>query len=40
MRDFRHGLYIQKLIDNFSKAAKTGVTVKETVSEKNIGCEI
>ena len=40
VRDFRHGLYIQKLIDNFSKAAKTGVTVKETVSEKNIGCEI
>ena len=40
VRDFRHGLYIQKLIDNFSKAAKTGVTVKETVSEKNIGTEI
>lgn len=37
VRDFRHGLYIQKLIDNFSSAAKTGQTVYEKVSENEIG---
>ena len=36
VRDFRHGLYIQKLIDNFSKAAKTGETVEEKVTEAEI----
>ncbi|MCF0135154.1 MAG: Gfo/Idh/MocA family oxidoreductase [Lachnospiraceae bacterium] len=36
VRDFRHGLYIQKLIDNFSSAAKTGQTVYEKVSESEI----
>ena len=36
VRDFRHGLYIQKLIDNFSKAAKTGETVFEKVTEAEI----
>ncbi len=36
VRDFRHGIYVQKLIDNFSKAAKTGQTVYEQVTEADI----
>jgi predicted dehydrogenase len=37
VRDFTHGVYIQRLIDNFSKSAKTGETIHEKVSETDIG---
>ncbi|MGI6578476.1 MAG: Gfo/Idh/MocA family protein [Eubacteriales bacterium] len=33
VRSFGRGLYVQKLIDNFAKAAKTGKTVYEKVSQ-------
>jgi predicted dehydrogenase len=36
VRDFTRGLYIQRLVDNFVKAAKTGQTVHEKVAEKDI----
>ena len=35
-RDIRRALYIQRQVDNFAKAAKTGKTVYETVDEKEI----
>lgn len=36
VRDFTHGIYVQKIIDNFAEAARTGRTVCEKVSEKDI----
>ena len=36
VRDFTHGVYVQKIIDNFDKAAKTGCAVCEKVSEKDM----